>query len=69
MAGEFFAEGGGSVAITLTPEANGRLEVYLDNEKIFDKKTEGNVTPTLTRVKELRALLLSKLLASGTSID
>ena len=61
MATEFFAEGGSDVAITLTPGDSGVLDVILDGEKIFDKKAEGGQTPTLTRVKELRAAIRDKL--------
>ena len=61
MASEFFAEGGSDVAITITPGASGVLQVHVDGEKIYDKKEEGNQTPNLTRVKELRAIVKNKI--------
>ena len=63
MASEIFAEGGKDVAITLTPGANGVLQVFIDGETAFDKKAEGNETPTLPRVKEIRAMVRQKLTA------
>jgi predicted Rdx family selenoprotein len=61
MASEFFAEGGKEVAITITPGESGVLQVIVDGDKIFDKKEEGNQTPTLTRVKEIRAVIKDRL--------
>ena len=61
MASEFFAEGGSDVAITITPGESGVLQVNVDGEKIYDKKEEGNQTPNLTRVKELRAIVKNKI--------
>lgn len=50
----------GDVAIKLTPSDHGRLEVYLDGEKVFDRKTEGRF-PDLTRVNELKMLVAEKI--------
>ena len=61
MVSEFFAEGGTEVAITLTPGESGILQVFVDGDKIFDKKEEGDQTPTLTRVKEIRAVIRERL--------
>ena len=69
MATEFFAEGGKDVAIKITPGDQGVLQVYVDGEKIFDKKEEGNVTPHLTRVKEMRAVIKDKLAAVTAAAD
>ena len=63
MATELFAEGGGDVAITLTPGVGGVLQVYVDGEKIYDKKEEDSQTPNLNRVKEMRAVIREKLAA------
>ena len=60
MAHEFFAEGGSKVAITITPGESGILQVFVDGEKIFDKKEEGG-HPTLDRVKQLRAAIRERL--------
>lgn len=61
MANEFFRAFGGDVAISLTPGANGRFEVYLDGEKIFDRKEEGNIYPDLGRVRQLKQVIKAKL--------
>ncbi len=44
----------GDVAIKLTPADKGRLEVYLDGDKIFDRMDEGGVYPNLSRANELK---------------
>jgi predicted Rdx family selenoprotein len=49
------------IAIALTPAANGRLEIYLDGEKIFDRKAQGGDYPELTRVWQLRQVIQEKL--------
>ena len=69
MASEFFAEGGSSVAIVLTPGESGVLQVYADGEKIFDKKDEGNEHPNLTRVKAMRSVIREKLSAAAVAGD
>ncbi len=60
MANEFFQAFGPDAAITLTPKGDGRLEVYLDGEKIFDKKEEDKF-PDLPRVKAMKALIRDRL--------
>lgn len=61
MASEFFAEGGGNVAVKLTPGDSGILQVFLDGTKLYDKKDEGGQFPSVPRVKELRAALRQRL--------
>ena len=61
MANEFFRTFGPDIAISLTPGANGRFEVYLDGDKIFDRKEEGNIYPDLTVVRKLRGVIKAKL--------
>lgn len=61
MATEFYAEGGGDVAITVTPGVGGVLQVIVDGEKIYDKKQEGNETPHLNRVKQMKAAIRQRL--------
>ena len=61
MANEFFRAYGPDAAISLTPGANGRFEVYLDGEKIFDKKEEGNAFPELSRVRKMKEVIKAKL--------
>ncbi|ETW98740.1 MAG: hypothetical protein ETSY1_17550 [Candidatus Entotheonella factor] len=54
MANEFFRAYGADAAVSITPGANGRLEVRLDDELIFDKKAEDNKFPDLGRVREMK---------------
>ena len=61
MATEFFAEGGKEVAIKITPGIAGILQVFVDGDKIYDKKEEDGQFPTLPRVKEMRAIIRDKL--------
>ena len=61
MANEFFRSYGPDAAISLTPGANGRFEVYLDGEKIFDKKEEDNAFPELGRVRKMKQVIQAKL--------
>jgi len=61
MANEFFRAFGGDIAVTLTPAGQSRIEVYLDGEKIFDRKAEGNIYPDLSRVRKMKAAIHAKL--------
>ncbi len=61
MASEFFAEGGKDVAIKITPGVAGIMQVYVDGDKIFDKKEEDGQMHTLPRVKEMRAIIRDRL--------
>ena len=56
-----FAEGGKEVAIKLTPGVAGILQVYVDGDKIFDKKEEDGKFPDLPRVKQMRAVVRDRL--------
>jgi selT/selW/selH-like putative selenoprotein len=60
MANEFFQAFGPDAAIALTPKGGGRLEVYLDGQKIFDKKEEDKF-PDLAKVRELKGLVRDRL--------
>jgi predicted Rdx family selenoprotein len=61
VANEFFRAYGGDCAVSLTPGSNGRFEVYLDGEKIFDRKEEGNIYPDLGRVRQMKQVIKAKL--------
>ena len=50
----------GDVALKLTPDGRGRLEVYLDGEKIFDRKEDGGF-PNLSKVNELKMAIAEKI--------
>jgi predicted Rdx family selenoprotein len=69
LANEFFRSFGPDVGISLTPGANGRLEVYLDGEKIFDRKEEGNIYPDLSVVRKLKKVVQEKLDAMPAAAD
>ena len=61
MATEFFrSDAPGDIALKLTPDAKGRLEVYLDGEKIIDRKEAGGF-PDLGKVNELKMTIAEKL--------
>jgi predicted Rdx family selenoprotein len=61
VANEFFRAFGGDAAISLTPGSNGRFEVRLDGEKIFDRKEEDNIYPDLGRVRKMKQVIKEKL--------
>lgn len=69
MVNEFVAEGGKDVAIEVRPGVGGVLQVYVDGDKIYDKAEEGGQTPHLNRVKELRAIVRSRLDALAIAAD
>jgi predicted Rdx family selenoprotein len=61
LATEFFrSDAPGDVAIKMTPSDKGRLEVYLDGNKIFDRK-EAGAFPDLSKVNELKMEIAEKL--------
>jgi predicted Rdx family selenoprotein len=61
VANEFFRTFGPNAAISLTPGANGRFEVYLDGDKIFDRKEENNIYPDLSRIRQMKQVIQAKL--------
>ena len=61
MVTELFAEGGKNVAIKMTPGVGGILQVFIDGDKVFDKKEEDNQTPNLNRVKQIRAVVRERI--------
>ena len=61
MASEMFAEGGKEVAIKMTPGVAGILQVFVDGDKIFDKKEEDGKFPDLPRVKQMRTVVRDRL--------
>ena len=46
MANEFFRAYGGDAAITISPRGQSIMEVFVDGEKIFDRRLRGTSTPT-----------------------
>lgn len=62
LATEFWrSQEAGDIALKLTPAGHGRLEVYLDGDKIFDRKDEDGVYPNLTRANELKMVIAEKV--------
>ena len=61
MVNEFVDAGGPAVSIAVKPGVSGVLQVYVDGDKIYDKAEEGNETPHLNRVKELKAIVKDRL--------
>ena len=51
----------GDIALKLTPAGGGRLEVYLDGDKIFDRKDENGEYPNLSRANELKMDIAEKI--------
>ena len=45
----------------MTPVGEVRLEVYLDGQKILDRKGEGGKYPGLDRVRQIKTILREKL--------
>ena len=57
------------MAIKLTPSDRGRLEVYLDGNKIFDRKEAGHF-PDLSTVNELKMTVIEKIFdVEGAAAD
>lgn len=70
MANEFFSTFGGDVAVSLTPGANSRFEVYLDGEKIYDRmQEEGKPMPDLIKLRQLKKVVQGKLESLPAAAD
>jgi predicted Rdx family selenoprotein len=54
MAAEIWHEFGEQAPPSLTPVANGRLEVYAAGEKLYDRKDEGGAYPDMNRVRSIK---------------
>ncbi len=61
MANEFFRAYGPDAAITISPRGQGIMEVFVDGEKIFDKKAEGNSYPDLARVRKMKEVISERI--------
>jgi predicted Rdx family selenoprotein len=62
VANEFFSTFGNDVAVSLTPGANSRFEIYLDGEKIYDRmQEEGKPMPDLIKLRQLKKAVQTKL--------
>ena len=54
MATEIFHEFEADAPVTLIPVGGGRLELYADGQKLFDRKAEGGVYPEMKRMREIK---------------
>ena len=54
MATEIFHEFEADAPVTLIPVASGRLELYADGQKLFDRKAEGGIYPEMKRMREIK---------------
>lgn len=61
MANEFFRHFGPDVSLAISPRGQGIMEVFVDGERIFDKKGEGNIFPDLARVRAMRQIIADKI--------
>ena len=64
MANEFFRHFGPDVSLTISPRGQGIMEVFVDGERIYDKKGEGDVFPDLKRVREMRTVIAEKIVGA-----
>jgi predicted Rdx family selenoprotein len=71
MATELYAQFGNDLALTLTPAGGGRFEVYLNGEKIWDRKeAPGRSYPSLAVVHDLRDTVAQAIeTAPATPVD
>jgi predicted Rdx family selenoprotein len=60
MANKFFQAYGPDVTVTISPRGQGIMEVFLDGEKIFDRKAEG-IYPDLARVRKMKEKISAKI--------
>ena len=37
------------------------MEVFVDGEKVFDKKAEGNIYPDLARVRKMKEVITERI--------
>ena len=69
MDGErIFPRYGADAAITISPRGQGIMEVFLDGEKIFDKKAEGNIYPDLSRVRKMKEVISAKIASADLAV-
>ena len=61
MANEFFKAFGPDVSVAISPRGQGIMEVFLDGERIFDKKGEGDIFPDLKRVRAMTQIIANKM--------
>ncbi len=55
------------MAITISPRGQSIMEVFMDGEKIFDKKAEG-IYPDLGRVRKMKELITARIARADMAI-
>ncbi len=66
MATEIWHDFAEDAPVTLIPVADGRLEVSVNGETVFDRKAEGGAYPEMRRVREIKQQIKARL-QSGVS--
>ena len=64
MATEFFRAFGPDAAITISPRGQSIMEVFVDGERIFDRRGEGMIFPDLERIRTMKRLIADKIAAA-----
>ena len=67
MATEIWHEFEDDAPVSLTPVAEGRLEVYAAGERIYDRKAEGGAYPDMRRVRAIKQEIRRRLQAMVTT--
>ena len=60
-AAELFNTFAGDVGVSLTPVGKGRFEVYVDGEKVYDKKERGASGIDMEAITEVKGHIYEKL--------
>ena len=66
MATEIWHDFEEDAPVTLIPVADGRLEVYANGDKLYDRKAEGGAYPDMKRVREIKAEIKRRLEAAAS---
>lgn len=61
MATEIWHDFGDDAPITIIPVGDGRLEVYANGDKLFDRRAEGGAYPEMQRVRQIKQQIKQKL--------
>ncbi len=61
MATEIWHDFGEDAPVTLIPVTDGRLEVYVNGDKLYDRKAEGGAYPEMRRVRYIKAEIKRRL--------
>lgn len=61
MATEIWHEFGDDAPVTMIPVAGGRLELYANGERLFDRKEEGGAYPEMRRMREIKRAISARL--------